>query len=72
MKKYSDSSLIMKKDSDSRKKKYFPPKATKLTEDQAKQFVKKWMNQSDQEAEDLLNSLRQEQSDQTEQRRKTS
>jgi hypothetical protein len=72
MKKHSDSSLVMKKDSDSRKKKYFPPKATKLTEDQAKQFVKEWMNQRDREAEDLLNSLRQEQSSQTEQRRKTS
>jgi hypothetical protein len=63
----------MKKESDSRKmkKKYFPPTVTKLTQDQAKQLVKDRTNQSDQEADDVLNSLRQEQLSQTEQHRKT-
>jgi len=51
----------MQFDSESKKKPYSPPTLTKLSTDQAKQFVASNTNCGDQEATDLLESLRQEQ-----------
>jgi hypothetical protein len=51
----------MQFDSESKKKPYSPPTVTKLTLEQAKQFVAGHANCSDQEATDLLESLRREQ-----------
>jgi hypothetical protein len=44
-----------------KKRPYSPPTMTKLTPEQAKQFVVEHANCSDREAEDLLESLRREQ-----------
>jgi hypothetical protein len=55
----------MQSDSDSKKKPYSPPTATKVTLEQAKQFVADHSNCSDQEAMDLLESLRREQQQNT-------
>jgi hypothetical protein len=51
----------MKKDPPGKKRPYSSPSATKLTPDQAKRFVKEHANFSDQQAADLLESLRREQ-----------
>jgi len=48
-------------DSDSKKKPYAPPSVTKLSPELARQFVACRANCSDQEATDLLESLRREQ-----------
>jgi hypothetical protein len=48
-------------DSESNKETYTPPTATKLTLEQAKQFVARHIDRSDQEAMELLESLRREQ-----------
>ena len=55
----------MQSDSDSKKKPYSPRTATKVTLEQAKQFVADHSNCSDQEAMDLLESLRREQQQNT-------
>jgi hypothetical protein len=47
----------MQSSSVGKKKVYFPPAATKLTQEQARQFVAGRADCSDQEAEDLLESL---------------
>ena len=52
---------IMKSDSKGNKKPYAPPTVTKLPPEQAKQFVADRTNCSDQEAADILESLRREQ-----------
>lgn len=62
----------MHKENASEKKQYFPPQVTKLTQDQARQFVKDRTNRSDHEVDDLLESLRQEGCDQRDQHQKTS
>jgi hypothetical protein len=49
-----------------------PTHVTKLTPDQAKQFVRERTNSSDKEADYVLDSLRQEQHGQTKQDRKAS
>jgi hypothetical protein len=49
---------FMKKDPPGKKRPYSPPSATKLTPDQAQRFVKEHANFSDQQAADLLASLR--------------
>jgi hypothetical protein len=51
----------MRSDSKGKKKPYSPPAVTKLTLEQAKQFVADRTNCSDQEAADILESLRREQ-----------
>jgi hypothetical protein len=51
----------MQLDSEGKKKPYCPPAVTKLTREQAKQFVADRTNCSDQEAADFLESLRREQ-----------
>jgi hypothetical protein len=48
-------------DSESKKQPYSPPSARKLTLEQAKQFVACHINCSDQEAAELVESLRREQ-----------
>ena len=48
-------------DSESKKQPYSPPSARKLTLEQAKQFVACHTNCSDQEAAELVESLRREQ-----------
>jgi hypothetical protein len=48
-------------DSESKKQPYSPPSVRKLTLEQANQFVASRTNCSDQEAAELLESLRQEQ-----------
>ena len=57
----SRSDKFMQFDSEGKKKPYSSPTLTKLSTDQAKQFVASNTNCSDQEAADLLESLRQEQ-----------
>lgn len=52
---------IIKSDSKGKKKPYSTPTVTKLTPEQAKQFVVERTNCSDQEAADVLESLRREQ-----------
>jgi hypothetical protein len=51
----------MQSDSEGEKKSYSPPTVTKLTPEQARQFVKGRTNCSDQEAADFLESMRREQ-----------
>jgi hypothetical protein len=51
----------MQSASKSKKKPYSPPTVTKLTPEQARQFVVDRLNCSDQEAVDFLKSLRREQ-----------
>jgi hypothetical protein len=57
--------LIMKQDNRQldfkSKRPYLPPAVTKLTPEQAKQFVAEHIHCSDQEAANFLDSLRQEQ-----------
>jgi hypothetical protein len=50
----------MQFDSESKKQLYSPPTVTKLTLEQAKQFVASYANCSDQKATELLESLCQE------------
>jgi hypothetical protein len=45
---------------DKKKKPYFPPSVTKLTPNQAKQFVVDRTNSSEEGAEDFVESLRQQ------------
>ena len=51
----------MRFDPERKKQPYFPPKAKKLTLEQAKQFVACHAEYSDQEAAAILESLRREQ-----------
>jgi hypothetical protein len=51
----------MKSDSEGKKKPYAPPTVTRLPPERAKQFVADRTNCSDQEAADILESLRREQ-----------
>lgn len=51
----------MQFDSESKKRPYSPPTVTKLTLEQAKQFVPDHANGTDQEATDPLESLRRDQ-----------
>jgi vacuolar-type H+-ATPase subunit H len=53
----------MKNESKLRKKVYSAPTLTKLAEDKAKKFVAERTNCSDEEAQDVLESLREEQQD---------
>jgi vacuolar-type H+-ATPase subunit H len=53
----------MKNESKPRKKVYAAPTLTKLAEDEAKKFVTERTNCSDEEAQDVLESLRDEQQD---------
>jgi hypothetical protein len=53
----------MKNESKPRKKVYSAPTLTKLAEDEAKKFVTDRTNCSDEEAQDILESLREEQQD---------
>ncbi|HZZ16983.1 MAG TPA: hypothetical protein VFE08_13590 [Candidatus Sulfotelmatobacter sp.] len=53
----------MKNESKPRKKEYCSPTLTKLAEDEAKKFVTDRTNCSDEEAQDVLESLREEQQD---------
>lgn len=53
----------MKNEREPRKKSYSPPTVSKLTEDEAKKFVADRTNCSDEEAQDVLESLREEQQD---------
>jgi hypothetical protein len=53
----------MKNEREPRKKSYSAPTFTKLPEDEAKKFVTDRMNCSDEEAEDVLESLREEHQD---------
>ncbi len=52
---------IMQSDSEGKKKPYSPPTITKMTPEQARQYVVDRTNCSEQEAADFLESLRREQ-----------
>jgi hypothetical protein len=60
----------MKNESKPRKKVYCAPTLTKLAEDEAKKFVTERTNCSDEEAQDVLKSLREEQQDNKEGQKK--
>ncbi len=60
---------VMKNERKPRKKSYSPPTVSKLTKDQAKQFVTDRTNCSQQEADEVLESLEGERQDWTKQDR---
>jgi len=62
----------MQFDSEGTKKPYSPPTLTKLTPEQARHFVAHRTNCSDQEAQDALESLRQEEEQSNRETRKRS
>ena len=68
----SEKTLPQKQERKSRKRKYSPPAVSQLTLDQAKDFVRERSNGNGEHAEDLLESLRCEQSEKSKQSRKTS